>query len=145
MVHMLTLLLLMAFGQEPASSATIGSVTATIGEVAVQRGGQTLRAEYGFDLESGDRIVTPAGGGASILVNGVLAMYIGPEAVVVLDSSEQTWIVDVQRGDARAIVGEGGITLATPSADAQLAQSIIWLSSQSNLTRFCVEAGAADI
>jgi hypothetical protein len=68
-----------------AAEDTIGLVKRSNGEVIVERGGVTIKAEKGTRLQHGDRLTTGKGAYAYVEMRGATPLAIGPETTVAVD------------------------------------------------------------
>src|SRR3954463_4251960 len=83
----LSCILLLAFGIA-ASAADIGQVKVSKGRVTIERSGQTLPAEAGTRLQTGDVLKTGADGSVGVTMSDNSLLSAGPNSVLALERYE---------------------------------------------------------
>src|SRR5258706_7093713 len=104
-----------------------GSITVASGAVQIQRGGATLPARAGMQVNVGDRVITGADGHALIILGDQSRLEMGPASAINIDQlngvGARSTHVSLCSGVLRWIVNAGGGAAAsyevhTPSAVA---------------------------
>ena len=116
----LSSILLLAFGIA-ASAADIGQVKVSKGRVTIERGGQTLPAEAGARLQTGDVLKTGADGSVGVTMSDNSLLSAGPNSVLALEryefdstTSQGQFDASLQKGSLAVISGR----IAKQSPDA---------------------------
>jgi len=104
-----------------AAAADIGQVKVAKGRVSIERGGQTLPAEAGTRLQTGDVLKTGADGSVGVTMSDNSLLSAGPNSVLALEryefdstTSQGQFDASLQKGSLAVISGR----IAKQSPDA---------------------------
>jgi len=140
---MLGTLLILALAS-PGAADSDGEVVATAGVVTLARDGKLYRVEPQSLIRPGDRLETPGGGGASILLPGGGAIDMGPGSVLTLGGADGR-AVDLARGEVRAVVAGPPLAMIAAGGRINVDLGIVRASTSAEGARVWAEAGSAEI